>query len=141
MSLNKLLLIGYVGADPEIRTLQGGQSVANVTLATTERGYKTRDGRDIPERTEWHNLVIWGKSAEVAENYVKKGTQLYVEGKIRTRSWDDNGVTRYRTEVLVDNFEILGRKSDNNEQSAGPAQAPRPQPGPQAQGNPDDLPF
>lgn len=141
MSLNKLLLIGYVGADPEVRTLQGGQSVANVTLATTERGYKTRDGRDIPERTEWHNLVIWGKSAEVAENYVKKGTQLYVEGKIRTRSWDDNGVTRYRTEVLVDNFEILGRKSNNNEQDAGPAQAPRPQPGPQAQGNPDDLPF
>lgn len=120
MSLNKVILIGYVGADPEVRTLQGGQVVANVTLATSERGYKTRDGRDIPEQTEWHNLVIWGKSAEVVENFVKKGSQLYVEGKIKTRSWDDNGITRYRTEILVANFEILGRRATTNERSGDP---------------------
>ena len=120
MSLNKVQLIGYVGADPETRTLQGGQTVANVTLATSERGYTTREGREIPERTEWHSLVFWGKSAETVGNLVRKGSQLYVEGKIRTRSWDDNGITRYKTEILIDNFEILGRKTSNNGNDPGP---------------------
>lgn len=127
MSLNKVQLIGYVGADPEIQTIQGGRTVANVSLATTERGYTTGDGREIPERTEWHSLVIWGKSAETVGNLVRKGSQLYVEGKLRTRSWDDNGYKRYKTEILVDNFEILGRKATNNGHDPGPGA--------------DDLPY
>lgn len=145
MSLNKLQLIGYVGADPEVHTIPGGQTVANVSLGTTERGFKTRDGREIPDRTEWHALVFWGRSAEVVGEYVKKGTQLYVEGKVRTRSWDENGVKRYKTECLVDNFEILGRNTNNNDggsksngTTARATGQPAADPGP---GNPDDLPF
>ncbi len=148
MSLNRLQLIGYVGADPEIHTIPGGQTVANVSLGTTERGFTTRDGREIPDRTEWHALVFWGRSADVIGQYVKKGSQLYVEGKIRTRSWDENGIKRYKTECLVDNFELLDRKSTNDNGgsavaagtasrgSAQPAASPAPAPG-----NPDDLPF
>ncbi len=124
MSVNKVILIGNVGKDPEVRYFENDRAVANFPLATTERGFTTSSGQQIPERTEWHNIVIWGGLAKVAESYVKKGTQLYIEGKLRTRSWDDkDGNKRYTTEIYVDNLQLLGRKGDN---PGGTAQAPSP---------------
>ncbi len=119
MSLNKVMLIGNVGKDPEVRYLDGNNNpnsgsakVATFTLATTER-YRDRNG-ELRENTEWHNIVAWRNSADVAEKYVRKGTQLYIEGKLRTRSWtDQTGNKRYTTEIAVDNLQLLGRKSDN----------------------------
>ena len=114
MSLNKAMLIGNVGRDPEVRYLEGnnGAKVATFTLATTER-YRDRNG-ETRENTEWHNIVAWRNTADVVERFVKKGTQVYIEGRIRTRSWDDqSGNKRYTTEILADNLQLLGKKSDN----------------------------
>ena len=113
MSLNKVMLIGNVGKDPEVRYLDGSAGkVASFTLATTER-YKDRNGEN-KELTEWHNIVAWRGLADIIEKYVKKGTQLYIEGRIRTRSWDDQtGNKRYTTEIMADNMQLLGRKADN----------------------------
>jgi single-strand DNA-binding protein len=111
MSVNKVILVGNVGKDPDVRYFDNEQAVANFPLATTERGYKTRDGQDIPERTEWHNIVAWRGLAKIAESYIKKGTQIYVEGKLKTRSYDDqNGVKKYITEIYADTIQLLGRK-------------------------------
>ena len=115
MSLNKAMLIGNVGRDPEVRYLDGssGQAkVATFTLATTER-YRDRNG-ETRENTEWHNIVAWRNTADVVERFVKKGTQVYIEGRIRTRSWDDqSGNKRYTTEIIADTLQLLGKKSDN----------------------------
>ncbi len=115
MSLNKVMLIGNVGADPEIRYVDGpsgSAKVAQFSLATTER-YRTRSGENR-ENTEWHNIVVWRGLADVVERFVKKGTQIYIEGRIRTRSWEDqSGVKRYTTEIIADNLQLLGRRSDN----------------------------
>ncbi len=106
------MLIGNVGKDPEIRHLEGGVSVATLTLATSER-YRDRNG-EMQEQTEWHNVVLWRGLADVAERYVRKGTQVYIEGKIRTRSWEDqSGQKRYTTEILANSLQLLGKKSDN----------------------------
>jgi len=111
MSVNKIILLGNVGKDPEVRYFDNGGAVANFTLATTERGYTAANGTQVPDRTEWHNIVLWRGLAEIAEKYVKKGSKLYIEGKIRTRSYDDaNGNKRYITEVWGDNMELLDRK-------------------------------
>jgi single-strand DNA-binding protein len=122
MALNKVLLIGNVGKDPEIRHLQGGASVATITLATSER-YRDRNG-ESRELTEWHTIIAWRQLADLAENYIRKGSQIYVEGKIRSRSWDDqNGQKRYVTEIQADAIQLLGRRSDNpaaNQQQAQP---------------------
>lgn len=128
MSLNKVMLIGNVGRDPEIRYTGADKSdsrnkVASFTLATSER-YRDRNGEQR-ENTEWHNIVVWGVQATTVENYVKKGTQLYVEGKIRSRSYDDKtGVKRYITEIVVDNLQLLGRRGDNADAAAGGYAAP-----------------
>jgi single-strand DNA-binding protein len=115
MSINKVILVGNVGKDPEVRYFDNDSAVANFTLATTERGYTTNAGQQIPDRTEWHNIVAWRGLAKLAENYIKKGTQLYIEGKLRTRSWDDkDGNKRYTTEIFADVIQLLGRKSDNS---------------------------
>ena len=114
MSLNKAMLIGNVGRDPEVRYLEGnnGAKVATFTLATTER-YRDRNG-ETRENTEWHNIVTWRNTADVVEKYVRKGSQLYIEGRIRTRSWDDqSGNKRYTTEIIADTLQLLGKKSDN----------------------------
>lgn len=119
MPLNKVMLIGNVGKDPEVRYLetpqpQQGQNpkVAQFTLATSEK-FRDRSG-EVRENTEWHNIVAWRGLADLVEKYARKGTQLYVEGKIRTRSWNDqNGAKQYRTEIVADNIQLLGRKSDN----------------------------
>ena len=109
------MLIGNVGRDPEVRYLDGqsgNAKVATFTLATTER-YRDRNG-ETRENTEWHNIVAWRSTADVVERFVKKGTQVYIEGRIRTRSWDDqNGNKRYTTEIIADNLQLLGKKTDN----------------------------
>jgi len=105
--MNKAILMGYVGRDPEIRYIDT-RPLASFSLATTERGRKLANGTEIPERTEWHNIVMYDAAAEIAEKYIRKGTRLLVEGKIRTRVWEDrNAIKRYVTEIYVDNFDIL----------------------------------
>ncbi|MBO4723562.1 MAG: single-stranded DNA-binding protein [Muribaculaceae bacterium] len=109
MSVNKVILLGNVGRDPDVRYPSQGQTVASFPLATSDRGFTTSSGTQVPERTEWHNIVMWGRNAEVAEKYIKKGTRLYVEGRLRTRNWEDkNKIKRYVTEIYVDSFEMLG---------------------------------
>lgn len=105
--MNKVILLGYVGKDPEIRYIES-RPVAEFTLATTEPARKTASGTEIPERTEWHRIVMWDKAAETAEKYIRKGTRMMVEGKIRTRYWEDrNAIKRTVTEIYVENFDIL----------------------------------
>ena len=111
MSVNKVILIGNVGQDPEIRYIET-RPVASFTLATTERAYTNAAGVPIPERTEWHRIVMWDRTAETAEKYIRKGTKLYIEGRLRTRVWEDrNTIKRSVTEIYVDNFDILSRPS------------------------------
>lgn len=136
--MNKVFLKGNVGQDPRITTFKDGGKVAQFTLATTERGFKTKDGKDIPEQTEWHNIVVRRTGlAGVCEQYVKKGTPLLVEGKIQTRSYQDNaGQTRYVTEIIVEEMELLGQKREQ-------APAPMPDYTPVGDYEPmsDDMPF
>ena len=138
MSLNKVQLIGNVGKDPEVRYLDSGVAVATFPLATTDRAYTLANGTQVPERTEWHNIVLWRGLAETAEKYVHKGDKLYIEGKIRSRSYDDqNGVKRYVVEIFGDNMEMLTPRAaaPAQPQAASPAAA-------QPENNPsDDLPF
>ena len=128
MSLNKAMLIGNVGKDPEVRYLDGsnGQAkVATFTLATTER-YRDRNG-ETRENTEWHNIVAWRNTADVVEKDVRKGTQVYIEGRIRTRSWDDQtGNKRYTTEIMADTLQLLGKRQDNPAGQGGYAAQPAP---------------
>lgn len=108
MSVNRVILLGNVGKDPEVKEFSDGGKVANFSLATTERAFKLQNGTEIPERTEWHNVTVKGGLAKVVEQYVKKGTKLYIEGKIRTRSYETNGEKRYITEIHVSELEMLG---------------------------------
>lgn len=132
MSLNKVMLIGNVGKDPEIRYLENSPAaqgsspkVASFTLATSER-YKDRSG-EFKENTEWHNIVAWRTLADTVEKYVRKGTQIYVEGRLRTRSWtDQSGAKRYSTEINADSIQLLGRRSDNPAASQGGYQDHQP---------------
>ena len=128
------MLIGNVGQDPEIRYLDGNSAnakVATIRLATTER-FRDRNSGETRESTEWHTVVAWRGLADIVERYIRKGTQIYVEGKIRTRMWEDqNGGRRYATEINADNIQMLGRRSDNQGQGAGQY---RPQQGGQPYG-------
>lgn len=109
MSYNKVILIGNVGRDPLIRYVDK-RPMASLTLATTERAYRTAAGTEVPPRTEWHNLVMWDHAAEFAEKYIRKGTRLFVEGKLRTRTWEDRAaIKRTVTEIYVENYDILSR--------------------------------
>ncbi len=111
MSYNKVILIGNVGRDPEIRYVET-RPIASFSLATTDRAYTRPDGSTVPERTEWHNIIMWDAQAEFAEKYIRKGTRLFVEGKLRYRMWEDrNTIKRTVAEIYVENFEILGRQS------------------------------
>ena len=112
MSVNKVILLGYVGKDPEIKEFETGK-VAKMTIATTEKGYKLRSGKDVPDRTDWHNIMLWGGLAEVAAKYIKKGMQVYIEGKIQNRSWaDKEGITHYITEVIASDLQMLGKREE-----------------------------
>ena len=115
MSVNKVILVGNVGIDPEVRYLEKNLVVAKFTLATTDRAYTTQNGIQVPEKTEWHKIVAWRSLAEMAEKYVRKGSQLYIEGKIQSRSWEKDGIKQYITEIFADNIMLLGKKPENKE--------------------------
>ena len=150
-SLNIVQLIGYLGAEPKIERLQSGNVKATLSVATTEKGYTTKSGSVIPDRTEWHIVTFWGGIAEVCEKYLHKASCVYVEGKMRTRSWDDsNGVKHYMTEVEGSQLQMLDRKPVDPSGQSAPS---NPQPAPanrQGYATPthastepetDDLPF
>jgi single-strand DNA-binding protein len=148
--VNKVLLLGNVGKDPEIRSTPGGMTVATFSLATADRA-KDAQG-NWADKTEWHNIVCFQRTAEVVRDYVKKGTQLYIEGKIQTRSWDDkeSGQKKYRTEILVNELTLLGggpgrgegASSGGYSRSSSPSSAPASQPDYADTGITDeDIPF
>jgi len=131
--VNKVILIGNLGKDPEVRHLEGGAAVANFPLATTET-FKDKNG-NRQEQTEWHNIVVWRGLAEVAEKYLKKGMTIYLEGKLRTRSWDDKeGNKRYTTEVVGDSFTMLSKRDNTSQTPSDDNASSLPKTG-------DDLPF
>lgn len=140
--INKVILVGNLGKDPEVRYLENGTAVANFTLATSET-FKDRTSGEKKTLTEWHNVVVWRNLAEIAEKYLKKGSQIYVEGKLRTRQWQDkDGNNRYTTEVVGDNFQMLGRR-DENMNSSAPQQTNAPEANSSSLQDDmaDDLPF
>lgn len=130
--INKVILLGNVGADPEFRALDGGKKVARLRVATTER-YTDQQGNK-QEQTEWHSVTLWGGLADVADKYVHKGSQVYIEGKIRTREYEHNGEKRYATEIMANDMKLLGRPKDANE-------APSPAPAPATPTYSDNLPV
>jgi len=149
-SINKVILIGNLGKDPEVRHLESGVAVCNFSIATGET-YKDKNSGEKVTHTEWHNVVLWRGLAEVAEKYLKKGAKIYIEGKLRTRSWQDQeGNTRYTTEILGDNMTMLGKAGETNtmqsplpQQAAAPKKEEKPLGGefskPESEN--DDLPF
>ncbi|PLX22323.1 MAG: single-stranded DNA-binding protein [Salinivirgaceae bacterium] len=142
MSVNKVILVGNVGKDPEVKHLENDLSFAKFPLATSER-FKTKSGEKA-ERTEWHNVVVWRGLAKVVEDYVKKGTQLYIEGRIQTRKYQDkDGNDRYITEIVGDNLQMLGRKGADDNSSSDQAQQSVQDSGAAYESSPadEDLPF
>ena len=124
--INKVILVGNLGKDPEVRYLEGGTAVANFPIATSET-YKDRSTGEKKTNTEWHNIVLWRGLAEIAEKYLKKGAQVYIEGKLKTRQWQDkDGNNRYTTEIVADNLQMLGRKDENN--TSTPSATPSAEP-------------
>ena len=153
LGVNKVILVGRLGKDPEVRNLENGATVANFSVATSET-YKDKTTGDKKEVTEWHNIVLWRGLAEIAAKYLHKGDMIYIEGKLRTRSWEKEGVTRYTTEVVGDNMTMLSTKREggggNQEYrpSAPPQQNatedfgnPSPRDKPATDNSTDDLPF
>jgi single-strand DNA-binding protein len=150
--VNKVILIGNLGRDPEVRSTPSGQPVATFTLATSRR-WKDKNGQR-QEQTEWHQIVVWGKQAEIAGQYLTKGKQIYVEGRLQTRSWDDRqtGEKKYRTEIVCDTFQMLGSRGGGDFESHGPAasasssssapsQGPSYDEGGYGEPEEDDIPF
>lgn len=142
--VNKVILVGRLGKDPEVRNLENGATVANFSIATTET-YKDKTTNERKENTEWHNIVLWRGLADIAAKYLHKGDLIYLEGKLRTRSWEKDGVTRYTTEVVGDNMTMLSTKqsgSGGQERSSAPANYSAPAEDFKSVGNStDDLPF
>jgi len=142
MSINKVILVGNVGRDPEIRHLDKGVAVARFSLATTEN-YTAKTGEKV-STTEWHNIVAWRGLAEVVEKYVKKGSQLYIEGRLRTRDYDKDGVKHYSTEINADTLQLLGKREGQAEGNGQPASVetlPSVSEPDFSQPGEDDLPF
>ena len=142
--VNKVILVGNLGKDPEVRHLENGASVANFSIATSET-YKDKNG-NRQEQTEWHNVVLWRGLAEIAEKYLRKGSQIYVEGKLRTRSWQDkDGNTRYTTEVVWDQMTMLGGRSSSGNSTTDSAASNEPKKDKGSadisSDDADDLPF
>lgn len=143
--VNKVILVGRLGKDPEVRNLDNGATVANFTMATSE-SYKDKTTGEKKEITEWHNIVLWRGLAEVAAKYLHKGDMIYVEGRLRTRSWEKEGVTRYTTEIIGDNMTMLSTRregsggSENRPAAAPPSGAPQSEPRMGGDAT-DDLPF
>jgi single-strand DNA-binding protein len=141
MSVNKVILVGNVGKDPEVRYLEKNVAVANFTLATTDKAFTTQGGIQVPERTEWHNIVAWRGLADLAEKYIRKGRQLYIEGKIQTRSWEKDGIKRYITEIYAESIELLGKKPETKEAEVTSVAEPVTNSVPAPPLVEDDLPF
>lgn len=146
-SVNMAIVVGFVGDDPRINQTQSGRKVASFSIATTEKGYTTQSGQQIPDRTEWHNVVCWGKTAEVVEKFVRKGSSLYIQGKMRTRYYEKDGQTRYVTEIECESMQMLDRRAESQQsQYQGVSQSPMqgcassPQVQEQKKDD-DDLPF
>ncbi|WP_296622629.1 single-stranded DNA-binding protein [Marivirga sp.] len=144
--VNKAILVGRLGKDPDVRHLESGAAVANFPIATSET-YKDKNGNKV-EQTEWHNIVLWRGLAEIAEKYLQKGKMVYIEGKLRTRSWEKDGVTRYTTEVVGDQMTMLDSKGSDNQSSGGSNEyqsnnqaAEAPSQTPDTNSEMDDLPF
>ncbi|HOX81873.1 MAG TPA: single-stranded DNA-binding protein [Chryseolinea sp.] len=143
--VNKVILVGRVGKEPEVRNLENGASVANFSLATSET-YKDKTTGEKKEITDWHNIVLWRGLAEITQKYVHKGDMLYIEGKMRTRSWEKDGITRYTTEVIGDNMTMLtpkggGGSSVSSEYSQERPMAESSNSTPPMHSSTDDLPF
>ena len=137
--INKAIILGRLGADPEVKRMQSGDAVANINIATSE-AWKDKATGEKREKTQWHRVVLWQRLAEVAEQYLKKGDQIYIEGKIETRKWQDSaGQDRYTTEIRAQNMQMLGSSSGHGNQ-AQPSQS-KPETQPQHQGFDDDVPF
>lgn len=143
-SLNQVQIIGRLGGDPEVRHLPNGDAVANLTVATSEK-WKDKQSGEQKEKTEWHRLVIYGKLAEVAGKYLKKGSQAFFQGKLQTREWEKDGVKRYTTEIIVNQMTVLGSPGDGGQQASRPAPQQQSRPAPQQSGQQDsfddDAPF
>jgi single-strand DNA-binding protein len=141
--VNKVILVGNLGKDPEVRHLDNGRAVANFSIATSE-SYKNKAGERVTN-TEWHNVVLWTPLAEIAERYLKKGNQVYIEGKLTTRSWDDQeGNKRYTTEVVGREMTLLGSRADNENNQMGASTSSAPMESPVSsipEDDSDDLPF
>lgn len=140
-SVNKVIVVGNLGRDPEIRTFPSGDQVANVTIATTDK-WKDKQSGEMKEATEWHRVVFNGRLAEIAGQYLRKGSHVYVEGSLRTRKWtDQSGVEKYSTEIRADQMQMLGGRSGGSEAPAPTPQrqAPPPKPAPPAGSGFDDL--
>ena len=141
MSLNRVTFIGHVGKTPEVKTV-GENKVATFSMAMTEKGYKTKDGKEIPEKTEWVNIVAWRGLASLCEGYVKKGSQLYVEGRLTTRSYEKDGTKIYVTEVVAENIQLCGSKPEGSSQGSKGASSKTEQYASEIQkGDDSDLPF
>lgn len=144
--MNKVMLIGNVGKEPDVKYYDADQAVAQFPLATTERGYVLQNGTRVPDRTDWHNIVMWGNLAKIAEKYVHKGDKLYIDGRIRYRYYDDKkGQRRFVTEIYADNMELLTSRQAQQQQPAV-AEAEQPKPAPASasinkNNNDDTLPF
>ncbi len=140
--VNKVILIGNLGADPEVRYTQSGTAVANVRLATTD-SRRDKETGDFVDTTEWHRVVFFGRTAEVVQEYLRKGSQIYVEGRIQTRKWQDrDGNDRYTTEIVADQMQMLGGRSGGGATAPAPAPASRkPAAQPAGEFEDDDIPF
>ena len=122
-SVNKVILIGNAGQDPDVRYLDRGVAIANFPLATTERGYTMQNGTQVPDRTEWHNIVLWRNMAEWAEKNLRKGMKVYVEGHLQTRTWEKEGIRRSKTEIIAENIMILHRPERSQNPTQGTAES------------------
>lgn len=147
-SVNKVILVGNLGKDPEVRYMPSGEAVTNITVATTDT-WKDKNSGDKKEATEWHRVVFFRKLAEIAGQYLKKGSQVYIEGSLKTRKWEKDGVERYTTEIVADTMQMLGRREgggspgqERGERSSGASAKPAAQPAASGIADiEDDIPF
>lgn len=138
--INKVILVGNLGRDPEVRYTADGRAVANFSMATSEK-WKDKNTGEMVERTEWHNIVAWGKLGEICGEYLAKGRQVYIEGRLQTRSWEKDGVTRYTTEVIASEMKMLGARDSSGSYRPPADNTMRKGPTPSMPNDDDDIPF
>lgn len=141
-SVNMAVVVGFVGSDPRVATTRNGMKTAGFSVATTEKGYTAQNGTVYPDRTEWHNIVCWGRLADIVERFVKKGSSVYVQGKMRSRTYEKDGQTRYAFEIECETLQLLDRQSEVSQNSGQqPVQTWTPSQQPMPQNNEIDTPF